>query len=214
MKIKIKKDGKIKQFRTISKWSDVTLANWIKLINLNAETKSEEALETITELSNIPKDLISQLELKDISVIMSRIGELQKEENSSLQRMIEVNGKRYGFHPDLDSITLGEYADVETFIKSGIEQNLPELMAILYRPIVEETESGIYTIEAYDGNISIRAEEMQKMSAEQVQSALVFFYHLGKELLGILPSFLMERLKEMKKQSHLRALRKSGDTLG
>ena len=214
MKIKIKKDGKIKQFRTISKWSDVTLANWIKLINLNAETKSEEALETITELSNIPKDLISQLELKDISVIMSRIGELQKEENSSLQRMIEVNGKRYGFHPDLDSITLGEYADVETFIKSGIEQNLPELMAILYRPIVEETESGIYTIEAYDGNISIRAEEMKKMSAEQVQSALVFFYHLGKELLGILPSFLMERLKEMKKQSHLRALRKSGDTLG
>ena len=213
MKIKIKKDGKIKQFRTISKWSDVTLANWIKLINLNAETKSEEALETITELSNIPKDLISQLELKDISVIMSRIGELQKEENSSLQRMIEVNGKRYGFHPDLDSITLGEYADVETFIKNGIEQNLPELMAILYRPIVEETESGIYTIEAYDGNISIRAEEMKKMSAEQVQSALVFFYHLGKELLGILPSFLMERLKEMKKQSHLRALRKSGDTL-
>jgi hypothetical protein len=145
---------------------------------------------------------------------MSRIGELQKEENSSLQRMIEVNGKRYGFHPDLDSITLGEYADVETFIKNGIEQNLPELMAILYRPIVEETESGIYTIEAYDGNISIRAEEMKKMSAEQVQSALVFFYHLGKELLGILPSFLMERLKEMKKQSHLRALRKSGDTLG
>ena len=180
---------------------------------MNAETKSEEALETITELSNIPKDLISQLELKDISVIMSRIGELQKEENSSLQRMIEVNGKRYGFHPDLDSITLGEYADVETFIKNGIEQNLPELMAILYRPIVEETESGIYTIEAYDGNISIRAEEMKKMSAEQVQSALVFFYHLGKELLGILPSFLMERLKEMKKQSHLRALRKSGDTL-
>ena len=214
MKIKIKKDGKIKQFRTISKWSDVTLANWIKLINLNAETKSEEALETITELSNIPKDLISQLELKDISVIMSRIGELQKEENSSLQRMIEVNGKRYGFHPDLDSITLGEYADVETFIKNGIEQNLPELMAILYRPIVEETESGIYTIEAYDGNIRIRAERFKKMSAEQVQSALVFFYHLGKELLGILPSFLMERLKEMKKQSHLRALRKSGDTLG
>ena len=33
----------------------------------------------------------------------------------------------YGFHPDLDSITLGEYADIETFIKNGIEKNLPEL---------------------------------------------------------------------------------------
>jgi hypothetical protein len=27
----------------------------------------------------------------------------------------------------LDDITLGEYADIETFIKNGIEDNMPEL---------------------------------------------------------------------------------------
>ena len=64
--------------------------------------------------------------------------------------------------------------DIETFIKQDIEKNLPEVMAILYRPIVEE-KNKVYTIQAYDGNIAIRAEEMRKMSAEQVQSALVFF---------------------------------------
>ena len=72
---------------------------------------------------------------------------------------------------------MGEYADIETYLKNGLENNLPKLMAVLYRPIVEETKSGIYTIEPYDGNISIRAEEMKKMAAEQVQSALVFFCH-------------------------------------
>jgi len=199
MKVKIKKQGKVKEFKLISKWEDVTLEKWLKLIDFHKGTKSKEAEETIAALSNIPKDLIKQLELKDVAVIMGKLSELQAKQDSSLKKIIEVNGKRYGFHPDLDSITLGEYADLETMIKNDIEKNMPEVCAILYRPIVEENND-VYTIEAYDGNISIRAEEMKKMSAEQVQSALVFFYHLGKELSLTLPLYLMDRLKEMKMQ--------------
>ena len=72
-------------------------------------------------------------------------------------------------------------------------------MAVLYRPI-KEKKNDIYIINAYDGNIRLRAEEMKKMSAQQVQSALVFFYNFAKELSVILPSFLMEQLKEMQTQ--------------
>ena len=97
MNIKIKKQGKTKQFKLISKWSDVTLENWVKLINLNTETKSSEALETIAELSNIPKNLIKQLELRDIAVIMSKISELQAKEDSSLKRIIKIGKKNMGF---------------------------------------------------------------------------------------------------------------------
>jgi len=88
---------------------------------------------------------------------------------------------------------------LETFIKNGIEKNLPEIMAVLYAPI-KEKKNGIYVIDAYDGNIRLRTEEIKKMSAQQVQSALVFFYILGKELSEILPLYLMERLKETKMQ--------------
>ena len=77
---------------------------------------------------------------------------------------------------------------------------------------IEETESGVYIIQAYDGNITIRAEEMKKMSAEQVQSALVFFYHLGKELSLTLPLYLMDRLKEMNQQLQQSHSQKSGGT--
>ena len=211
MKVKIKKEGKTKQFKLISSWEEVTLEKWLKLIDFASETKTKEAEETIAALSTIPKQLIKQLELKDIAAIMSKLSEFQQQQDSSLKRIIEIDGKRYGFHPDLDSITLGEWADLETFIKQDIEKNLPEVMAILYRPITEETDSGVYTIAAYDGNITIRAEEMKKMSAEQVQSALVFFWHLGNVLLMTLPSFLMERLKEMKMQSQQNPSQKSGD---
>jgi len=212
MKVKIKQEGKkTKTFKLISSWEDVTLEKWLKLIDFKNETKTKEAVETIAALSTIPKQLIKQLELKDVVAIMSKLSEFQQKQDSSLKRIIEIDGKRYGFHPDLDSITLGEWADLETFIKQDIEKNLPEVMAILYRPITEETDSGIYTIGAYDGNIAIRAEQMKKMSAEQVQSALVFFWHLGSVLLMTLPSFLMERLKEMKMQSQQNPSQKSGD---
>ena len=199
MNVKIKKQGKVKEFKLINSWEDVTLETWLSLIDFETGTKTEEATETIAALSNIPKQLVKELALKDVATIMSRIAELQQEQDTKLKRIIEIDGVEYGFHPDLDSISLGEYADIETFIKGGIEKYLPELMAVLYRP-VKLKKNGIYIIDAYDGNIRLRTEEMKKMSAQQVQAALFFFYTLGKELSEILPLYLMEQLKEMKTQ--------------
>ena len=199
MKVKIKKQGKTESFNLISSWSDVTLETWLQLIDFETGTKTEEAEETIVALSDIPRRLVKELALSDVAVIMSKVGELQANQDTKLKRLIEINDIEYGFHPDLDSITLGEYADVEQFIKNGIESSLPELMAVLYRP-VKEKKNDIYIIDAYDGNIRLRAEEMKQMSAEQVQSALMFFFALGKKLSEILPLYLMEKLKETKTQ--------------
>jgi hypothetical protein len=199
MKVKIKKQGKTESFNLIDSWSDVTLETWLSLIDFETGTKTEEATETIAALSDIPKKLIKELSLSDVAVIMSKVGELQAKQDTKLKRIIEINGVEYGFHPDLDSISLGEYADIEQFIKNGIDKQLPELMSVLYRPI-KLKKNDIYIIDSYDGDIRLRAEEMKLMSAEQVQSALVFFYTLGKVLSEILPLYLMERLKETKTQ--------------
>ena len=199
MKVKIKKEGKVKEFKLISSWEEVTLAKWLQLIDFETGTKTEEATETIAALSDIPKKLVKELALSDVANIMSKVAELQAKQDTKLKRIIEINGIEYGFHPDLDSISLGEYADIEQFIKNGIDKNLPELMAVLYRP-VKEKKNDIYIIDAYDGDIRLRTEEMKQMSAQQVQSALVFFYTLGKALSEILPLYLMEKLKETKTQ--------------
>ena len=212
MKVKIKKEGKTKEYNLINSWKDVSLEQWVKLSSEKG-SKTKEAEETIAALSDIPKKLVNELSIKDVAVIMSKVAELQAEQDSELKRIIEVEGKEYGFHPDLDSITLGEYADLETMIKNGIEDNMPEVMAILYRPVSMKGKNGVYTIEAYDGNISIRAEEMKKMSAEQVQSALRFFFVFVKKLSEILPLYLMERITEMKEDLQTNPLQKDGATL-
>ena len=199
MKVKIKKEGKVETFNLINSWSDVTLETWLKLIDFETGTKTENATETIAALSDIPKKLVKELSLSDVVAIMNKIGELQVNRDTELKRIITINEVEYGFHPDLSEISLGEYADIEQFIKNGVDTNLPELMSILYRPI-KLKKNDIYIIDAYDGDIRMRAEEMKQMSAEQVQSSLFFFYNLGKALSEILPSYLIQKQKEMKTQ--------------
>ncbi len=209
MKVKIKKKGKTKEYNLIKSWSDVTLEKWIKLIKLEGKAKGLEAKETIAVLSDIPKKLITQLGIQDVSVLLNKISELQKKANVRLRNIIKVGNKEYGFHPNLEDITLGEWADLETFIKEGIEDNMPEIMAILYRPITEK-ENDVYTIEAYNGNINVRAEELKKMKAEQVQSCLVFFWSFVNVLLEILPSFLAIRLNKKAQDQKEMILQKNG----
>ena len=210
MKVKIKKEGKKETYNLIDSWSDVTLEKWMQLVNSKTDSKAKEAEVTIEALSDIPKELINQLDLSDVSIIMSALGEMQGKKEAQLDKVFEIDGVEYAMHPNLDNLTLGEYADLETFIKNGVENHLPEVMAVLFRPI-KERKGKTYIIAAYDGEITLRAEEMKKMSAEQVQSALVFFYHFATAFMKAMPSFLQERSKEMKKQLQTETLQNAGD---
>ena len=197
MRLKINKDGKESVYTMINSWNDVTLDKWVKLINKKNETKSEEAINTISVLSDIPKKLVKELGINDIANILQRIAKMQEETSSKLKKIIKVNDIEYGFHPNLEEITLGEYADIETYIKNGIENNLPKLMAVLYRPIIEKDEDS-YSIEAYGVNdMRMRAKKFTKMKAEDVNNALVFFWTLGKELSMILLPYLTEQSQEV-----------------
>jgi hypothetical protein len=105
MKVKINKDGKAKEFKLINKWEDVTIETYSKLMTFTNGTKSSEAIETLTELSNIPKELLKQLELKHIVLMLEKLSHLQSQEDTTLKNIIEIDGVRYGFHPDFDEMT-------------------------------------------------------------------------------------------------------------
>jgi len=210
MKVKIKKEAGTNTYNFIDSWADVTLEKWMQVIDTETGSKTEQAEGTIAALTDIPKKLVKELALKDVAIIMDKVSELQSKQDTVLKKTFEINNIEYGMHPDLSEITLGEYADIETFIKEGLEKNLPEFIAVLFRPITEKNGDA-YTIEAYDGEITIRAEEMKKMSAEQVQNTLVFFWHFAKELSEILPSYLMERTQEIVKGLQTEILQNAGD---
>ena len=191
MKVKIKKKEETKSYKLVDSWSEVKLEDWVKVIAAEEKIPSEAALENIKALSDIPEKLIKELSIESVAVILNHLSNVKDDADISLQKIIKIDGVEYGFHPELSDLTLGEYADLETFLKNGINNHLPEVMAVLYRPIVEK-KNDVYTIEAYDGKISIRAEIMKKMNAEQVQGAMVFFWTFVKKFFEILPSSLKE----------------------
>ena len=210
MRLKINKDGKESVYTMINSWNDVTLDKWIKLISNKEKTNSQEALDLISTLSDMPKQLIKELSINDISLIMNKIAALQNKAESKLKSIIKVNDIEYGFHPNLEEITLGEYADLETYLKDGIQNNLTKIMAVLYRPITEK-DGNNYSIEAYGkSDLRMRAEKLKKMKAADVNNSLVFFWIFVKELLKCLQQYLMEQNKKILNKVQMNNLQTNG----
>ena len=199
MQVKIKKEGKTKNYNIVDSWEDVTLEKFMQLTMDEDVSKTKEVEQTIALLSDLPQTLIKELSLRDVTNIFEKLAELQVQENEMLTTTLTIDGVEYGMHPDLSEITLGEYADIETYVKMGLQKHLPEIMAILFRPIVER-ENDVYTIEAYNGDIKIRAEKMKQMNAEQVQKVLVFFWTFVRLLLVILPLSLTKKKQKNNKK--------------
>ena len=199
MKAKITKGGKTKKYNIIDSWEDVTLDKWQRLVlgNKVSKAKAKEAKDTIALLSDIPKKLIDQMSLKDVATIFEKVSNLQVK--GKLKKVFEIDGEEYGFLPDCDEISLGEWVDIETYLKDGLEKNIHKIMAVLFRPVTSK-EGKIYSIEAYSGGRERAEKFKKKMNATQVQQSLVFFWNLGSELVKILPSFLMEMMKKMNQE--------------
>jgi hypothetical protein len=200
MKVKVKKEGKLKTYKIVDSWKDVTLEKWQQLVLGKKKSKTQEAKETIKALSTLPIKLVEEMSLSDVAAIFEKLSKLQIE--GKLKKVFEIDSVEYGFLPDLDEITLGEWADIEHYIKDGIDKNMHKIMAVLFRPVTSK-EGKMYSVQAYkDGRE--RAEKFKKkMNAEQVQLSLVFFWNLGNELLTTLPLFLMEKMNKIQAEMNL-----------
>ena len=128
-----------------------------------------------TKLDEKSCELLTQKDRKDCLDII----------DNSLNHTIEFtnkfdfNGKKYGFIPNLDNISGFEFADLTT---AGMDvQNLHVVMAVLFRPIINEDKFGNYQIEPYNGTQSTE-EGMKQLPLHLVNGALFFFLNLAKEL--------------------------------
>ena len=60
MKVKVKKEGKVKEYKIIDSWADVTLEKWQQLVLGKKKSKTQEAKETIKALSTLPVKLVEE----------------------------------------------------------------------------------------------------------------------------------------------------------
>lgn len=90
----------------------------------------------------------------------------------------KINDIEFGFIPDFENITLGEFADLEKYGENY--KTLHNSMAVLFRPIKEKANKR-YSIENYNGTEKY-SEIMKSAPLSVVNGAVVFFLNLANEL--------------------------------
>lgn len=126
-----------------------------------------------------------QVKMSEINRVSTIITEMF-DEKPSLITSFKMNGVEYGFIPDLDDISFGEYVDLDTYLPKW--DMMEKAMGVLYRPITQRIGKK-YTIEEYKGGDFL---EMKEMPMDIVFGAMLFFYHLGIELSQVMMNYLEE----------------------
>ena len=134
------------------------------------------------------------LKVKDINEISEHLNLLFSIEQE-LTPKFDIQGQKFGFIPDLEDISLGEYADLDKYINDW--STMHQAMAVLYRPIKNEVREQ-YDIIDYNGTGEF-ADLMRFMPLGVALGSLVFFYRLGNELLKATRSYLLNQMRELEK---------------
>ena len=157
--------------------NEITLGQYQKYLKYQKDNDDENFLaikmiEVFCGLRNTTVRAMKAKSIRDITRILTDMFS----EKPQLVKQFEMKGITYGFIPDLENMSFGEYIDLDTFI--GDSENLHKAMGVLYRPITQSYKDK-YIIEKYTGD---KYEDMINMPMDAVLSSILFFYHLGMEL--------------------------------
>jgi hypothetical protein len=162
---------------------DITLEQYQKFLeectdeNLTEETIAIKMLEIFCGL---PKDNSLQLRMSDVFNICDQINKILDEKPQLISRW-KFDKLEFGFIPQLDDMTFGEYVDVDTYITEW--KNMHKAMAVLYRPVMQNYK-GSYEIEKYKGDTYW--ELMKQMPLNLVMGCMLFFWNLEKDLVKVM----------------------------
>ena len=176
-------------------WSEVSLKHYQNYVDevSGVENEDEIVVKTISSLCGVSNELVKRLKINDIKDIYHKLSELiTKPVNKNIFDKIKIKDIMYGFHPNLDEMSLGEFVDLEENCKGGVG-NLHNVLAILYRPITEE-KGKEYNIEPYSENHIKNAPLFQDLSIDVVNGVMLFFYTLGTKCLMNLSNYLEQNL--------------------
>jgi len=126
---------------------------------------------------NLSESEVYNIQLTDVYNIAEKI-ELILQEQPPLISKFEISGIKFGFIPELDKISYGEFLDLNNNISEW--ENMVVAMGVLFRPIKNESKGGLYNIEKYKGEKYHKILKNMPMSA--VMGSMVFFWNLGLEL--------------------------------
>ena len=170
------------ELRLPHRWSDLTLGE------LQVMMTSENQLERISICTGQSVDKLRTMPQKLIEAATAHLDKLLTQETARFEKVVEMGGKRFGFVPDWDAFTAGEWIDLETYLED-FWKNAHKVMSVLFREVTYELGEK-YEVKKYTAKED--ASIFEEMPADLVSGTLLFFWTTRNELLLDMKSSLLE----------------------
>jgi hypothetical protein len=157
--------------------SEITLEQYQRFARLDGD---EEFLthKMLEIFCGVPLADLPNIKFSSVANVMRHINTMF-DEKPSLKPTFTLGEQEFGFIPNIEDITFGEYVDLDNYM--GDVQNLHKTMAVLYRPVTEKAGKR-YAIEPYESAQKYE-QQMKQAPMDVVMGASLFFYRLGNDLL-------------------------------
>jgi len=184
--------------------NEIKVKHFTKLRILGEDATEADIVSIFCE---VPVNIVNQIPLEDVRSVSKDILDVL-EVNTQFNKKFTLNGVKYGFIPNLEKITTGEYIDLQNYL--GKPEELHRAASVMFRPITKEYGK-YYDIAPYTGS---GADEMKDAPLGVINGALVFFYDLVNDLLKHIPnSFRKEILETLKTSQQADSLLSGTDGL-
>ena len=177
--------------------SEIPLCNYQEFLKLQATSNDEEfiAQKMIEIFCGLKLQEVVKLKLTSINELIVHFTEIFKAK-PIFKPTFKIGDIEFGFIPDLENITFGEYVDLENYLSKW--EDYHKAMAVMYRPItIRKGEK--YEIMEYTGAAAF-SEGMKFAPMDVAISSSVFFWSLGSELLSATLDYLTNEIKTNEKE--------------
>lgn len=190
--------------------AEIPLLNYQKFLKVQENSDDQEfiAQKMIEIFCGIELKDVAKIKYNDMNNLVEHFNKIFSVKPVFYQRF-KLKEMEFGFIPNLEEISWGEYIDLEHHMNSWEEFH--KAMAVMYRPITKSSKDK-YEIAPYTASEEWH-ELMKYMPMEIAISARVFFYDLGNELLSSTLSYLEAQMIRMKSRKGRRISQKEANLL-
>jgi len=182
---------------------ELTIEQYQKFLKVEGD-QTFTLLKALEIFANIPLKVAHAMRADDVLSIANELLMMVSVEHP-LTRRLSFRGQEYGFVPNLEEMSFGEYIDLDTYLSDM--QSLHKTVGVLYRPIVKE-KGDLYEVEPYNGT-----DGYSDFPLDVALGATLFFYRLSNKLLKSTQTSL-EGVKETVAYPPPPTLVRSGDGTG
>jgi hypothetical protein len=178
IKVNFNIDDEVKSFDIPENWDEVTVQQFMDLVELQERVKEytnfmTTTMEVVNIMTKIPMDIIEMVPVEQFHLIQDTLEYTKSEVDMKQKDSVEIDGDTYYVKNEFNNLTMGETITIETLLKDkgNVMSIFDKLLCIFLR---KKTEKG--NLETFKSSfIEERSEIFKRLSVSDVYSIMIFF---------------------------------------